>query len=125
RRGVGHLVVERRGDHALTPASADVPDSFSAASSTAPTMLWYPVQRQKLPSSPARTSCSVGCGFSASRLVATITMPGVQKPHCKPWFSRNACCTTPREPSSLTTPSAVVTARPLAWTARPVQDLTD
>ena len=46
--------------------------------STAFTMLWYPVQRQRLPSSPSRTSVSVGDGFSASSEVAAITMPGVQ-----------------------------------------------
>ncbi len=49
-----------------------------AAASTDSTMLWYPVQRHRLPSRPMRTSCSVGFGFSLSRLVAAITMPGVQ-----------------------------------------------
>ena len=51
---------------------------WPAAASTDSTMLWYPVQRHRLPSSPMRTSCSVGFGFSFSRLVAAITMPGVQ-----------------------------------------------
>ena len=38
----------------------------------------HPVQRQMLPSSPARTSASVGDGFSSSRPAIAITMPGVQ-----------------------------------------------
>ena len=54
-----------------------------------------------------------------------MTMPGVQNPHCRPWFSRNACWTALIVPSSATRPSAVVTERPLAWTASTVQDLTD
>ena len=36
---------------------------------------------------------SVGCGFSASRPTAAITMPGVQNPHCRPCSCRNASCT--------------------------------
>src|SRR4029077_17003051 len=87
RRGVGDLVVERGRDHALTSEEASAPDSLPAAASTARTMLWYPVQRQKLLPSTSRTCCSGGSGFSASRLVAAITMPGVQNPHCRPWFS--------------------------------------
>jgi hypothetical protein len=35
----------------------------------------------------------IGIGAVLSRAVAAITMPGVQKPHCRPWHSRNACCT--------------------------------
>ena len=41
---------------------------------------------------PSRTCCSVGFGISFSSDVAAITMPGVQNPHCRPWFSRNASC---------------------------------
>ena len=44
----------------------------------------HPVQRQRLPSSPSRTSRSVGSGLSASTPMAAITMPGVQNPHCRP-----------------------------------------
>ncbi len=40
-------------------------------------------------------------------------MPGVQNPHCRPWFSRNACWTRLIVPSSATRPSAVVTERSL------------
>ena len=28
----------------------------------------------------------------------------MQKPHCRPWHSRNACCTGPSEPSGLVEP---------------------
>ena len=38
-----------------------------AALSTALTMFWYPVQRQRLPSRPRRTSRSLGSGFCSSR----------------------------------------------------------
>ena len=61
-------VLERRRDHA--PARA--------AASTARTMLWYPVQRQRLPSSACRISLSDGFGCSASRDTVAITKPGVQ-----------------------------------------------
>ncbi len=53
-----------------------------------------------------------------------MIMPGVQYPHCRPWFSWNACwsgCI----PSSPAMPSIVVISRPSAWTASIVQDLTD
>ena len=32
----------------------------------------------------------------------------MQKPHCRPWHSANACCTGPSEPSALVSPSTVV-----------------
>ena len=60
------------------------------ASSTALTMLWYPVHRQRLPSRPLRTSSSVGLGLSARRPAAAMIMPGVQYPHCRPWSFQNA-----------------------------------
>ena len=41
-------------------------------------MLWYPVQRHRLPWMPSRISSSVGFGFSASRSTVAMTMPGVQ-----------------------------------------------
>ena len=42
--------------------------SCASTASTDRTMLWYPVQRHRLPSSPTRTSSSLGCG---SRPAAT------------------------------------------------------
>ena len=48
------------------------------------------MQRQRLPDSPIRTSSSVGFGFAASSAVAEISIPGVQKPHWTPPWSRNA-----------------------------------
>src|SRR5438309_1384012 len=52
-----------------------------------------------------------------------MIMPGVQKPHCRPCSSQNACC---RGCSvvPLARPSMVVIAAPSAWTAKMVQDLT-
>ena len=64
----GALVLEGGGDHA--PARA--------AACTASTMLWYPVQRQRLPSSAWRISSSEGFGFSARSETDAITKPGVQ-----------------------------------------------
>ena len=72
-----------------------------------------------------RTSRSVGWGFSSSRLVAAITMPGVQYPHCRPWFSMNACCIGCSVPSAAARPSIVVMSAPSAWTASTVQLFTD
>ena len=62
------LVLEGRRDHA--PALA--------AAWTARTMLWYPVQRQRLPSSACRISSSDGSGFSRRSETDAITNPGVQ-----------------------------------------------
>ena len=62
------LVVEGRGNH----------EPARAAAWTAWTMLWYPVQRQRLPSSPRRISSSDGFGFSSRSEIAAITNPGVQ-----------------------------------------------
>ena len=66
--GAGPLVLEGGGDH--VPALA--------AAWTARTMLWYPVQRQRLPSSPSRISSSVGFGFSFRSETVAMTNPGVQ-----------------------------------------------
>src|SRR5919107_445418 len=38
------------------------------------TMLWYPVQRQRLPSSASRTSFSLGSGWCFAKSSAFITM---------------------------------------------------
>jgi len=48
------------------------------AESTAFTMLWYPVHRQRLPSRPWRTWCSDGLGYSSTSETAAMTIPGVQ-----------------------------------------------
>src|SRR5205807_8224606 len=53
-----------------------------------------------------------------------MTIPGVQKPHCRPWCSwkdRWSGWSSPPEASA----SIVVTSRPSACTASSVQDLTD
>ena len=52
--------------------------STPAAVWTARTMLWYPVQRQRLPSSACRISSSVGFGVSSRRLTVAMMNPGVQ-----------------------------------------------
>ena len=41
----------------------------------------------------------------------------MQKPHCRPWHSANACCTGPSEPSALVSPSTVVISQSTAETA--------
>src|ERR1700682_4338445 len=87
------------------------------------TMLWYPVQRQRLPSSPTRISRSVGFGLRSSSCLAAMIIPGVQKPHCRPCSSQNACCRGCKV-VPLARPSMVVISAPSAWTAKMVQDLT-
>src|SRR5688572_7853808 len=52
-----------------------------------------------------------------------MIMPGVQKPHCRPWHSQKPCWTGWRDPFRAS-PSIVVTSRPSAWTASIVHDLT-
>src|SRR4051794_9383820 len=87
-------------------------------------MLWYPVQRHRLPSSPTLTSSSVGCGFSLRRSTDCMIIPGVQKPHWRPWHSRKASCTgcsSPFPPAVAASPSMVVTSCPSAWTASTLQ----
>src|SRR5512145_301380 len=44
-------------------------------------------------------------------------MPGVQKPHCRPWFSLNACCIGCSVPSGFATPSMVRMSAPSACIA--------
>ena len=53
-----------------------------------------------------------------------MTMPGVQNPHCSPWFSWNAACIGWSWPS-VASPSMVVTAEPSACAASTVHDFTD
>src|SRR6185312_16805741 len=57
--------------------------------------------------------------------IALITMPGVQKPHCSAWFSRNASCIGCSLSALSARPSMVVTLPPSTWTARKVHDLID
>src|SRR3954462_7623604 len=57
--------------------------------------------------------------------IALIPMPGVQKPHCSAWFSRNASCIGCSLSALSARPSIVVTLPPSTWTARIVQDLID
>src|SRR3954453_21854349 len=57
--------------------------------------------------------------------IALITMPGVQKPHCSAWFSRNASCIGCSFSALSARPSMVVTLPPSACTARMVHDLID
>ena len=53
-----------------------------------------------------------------------VRKPGVQKPHCRPWQSANACCTGDRVPSGSVSPSTVVISAPSALTASSRQDRT-
>src|SRR5216684_1125654 len=55
---------------------------------------------------------------------AVMIMPGVQKPHCRPWCSRNASCIGCSGAPSGARPSMVLTSCPSAMTASVVQDLT-
>ena len=52
-------------------------------------------------------------------------MPGVQKPHCRPWWVWKAACTTESEPSGLAMPSMVRTSAPSTSRAKTLQDFTD
>src|SRR6516225_2802116 len=54
---------------------------------------------------------------------AVMIMPGVQKPHCRPWFSRNASCIGCNGPSWAASPSMVSTLAPSSCSAKTVQDL--
>ncbi len=53
-----------------------------------------------------------------------MTMPGVQKPHCRPWHSLNAFCIGCMVPSALARPSMVVTSVPATWASSTLHDLT-
>src|SRR5215469_10443716 len=55
---------------------------------------------------------------------AVMIMPGVQKPHCRPWCSRKASCIGCSGAPSGASPSMVFTSWPSAITASVVQDLT-
>src|SRR5262249_24162170 len=75
------------------------------------------------PESAQRISSSVGFGFSFRNAVAVSIIPGVQKPHCRPCSSWNACWIGCR-PSAVCSPSTVVTSCPPACTAKTVHDFT-
>src|SRR5439155_21486701 len=53
----------------------------------------------------------------------TASMPGVQKPHCRPCFSVKPSCTGWSLPPC-SSPSTVVILEPSAWTASTVHDFT-
>ena len=63
-------------------------------------MFLYPVQRQIAPEIAVRISSSLGSGFSSSSARAVISIPGVQKPHCRAWSSWKPICTGSRRPST-------------------------
>src|SRR4029079_19040334 len=94
---------------------------LSAASFTASTMCWYPVQRQRLPERAWRISASVGSGFSSRNGTRVIRKPGVQKPHGRPWHSQKACCRGWSSPDEGASPSTVLRAWPSACTASRMQ----
>ena len=50
-----------------------------------------------------------------------MIIPGVQKPHCRPWCSRNASCIGCRVPSGAATPSIVMSCAPSACMASRLQ----
>src|SRR5689334_17205048 len=62
------------------------------ASYTASTIGMYPVQRQRLPESTSRMRALSASGSSLRSACAVVSMPGVQKPHCKAWCLRKAAC---------------------------------
>src|SRR3954468_8492585 len=92
-----------------------------AAASAASNTLGYVPQRQVLPATAWRTSSSLGLGLCRSSAWHDITMPGVQKPHCR------ASCATKAAWSGaswgpLERPSMVVTGRPTASMAKVMHD---
>src|SRR5215471_14188388 len=56
--------------------------------------------------------------------IAVMIMPGVQKPHCSPWCSRNASCIGCSGAPSAASPSIVLTSCPSAMTMSVVHDFT-
>src|SRR4051812_1501323 len=86
-------------------------------------MFLYPVQRQIAPEIAVRISWSLGSGFSSSRACAVISIPGVQKPHCRAWRSWKPCCTGSRRPPC-SSDSTVRISCPSHIAARIVHDFT-
>src|SRR4051812_45361255 len=68
-------------------------------------------------------SCSLEFLLRSSSALVVISMPGVQKPHCRPCFSVKPSCTGCSLPAC-SSPSTVVILQPSAWTASTVHDLT-
>ena len=56
--------------------------------------------------------------------MTVVMKPGVQKPHCRAWQSRNACCTGPSRRRGARQPSTVVIAAPSRLTANSRQERT-
>ena len=52
-----------------------------------------------------------------------MIIPGVQKPHCRPWHSLNAACMGCSVPSACASPSMVVTSAPCICATSTLQDL--
>src|SRR5688572_1667849 len=64
-----------------------------------------------------RTSRSVGSGLSRRNSSNVVSIPGVQKPHCRPWLSRNASCKGCSLSGDGAMPSTVRISWPSACTA--------
>src|SRR6478752_2545014 len=71
----------------------------------------------------SRIVSSDGSGSRSSRARAVINIPGVQKPHCRPWHCMKPSWTGSSLPST-SRPSTVRTACPEAIAASIVQDFT-
>src|SRR3954453_17720561 len=79
-------------------------------------------------SSPSSSEISADGSRASNAAAIVVRKPGVQKPHCSAWHSRNASCTgcstCPPRPSSRASPSTVVTPWPSPWTASIRQERT-
>ena len=87
----------------------------------------YRLDDRLVPGAPAevaaerrRIAAGSGSGSRASRSTAVRIIPGVQKPHCRPWCSTKACWSG-WSSSSAPRPSIVVTSDSAAWSASTVQ----
>ena len=61
-----------------------LPELFSHCDITESTIPVYPVYLQRFPDIHSFTSSLVGDGLTLKSSIAVKTIPGVQKPHCKP-----------------------------------------
>jgi hypothetical protein len=61
---------------------------------------------------PSRIWASLAPGWRLHKSSALITMPGVQKPHCRPWQALKAACIGCMAVPFCARPSMVVTLRP-------------
>src|SRR5213592_1386834 len=73
---------------------------------------------------PGMVMSAIDLGKFFTRSIALMTMPGVQKPHCRPWCWRNASCIGCRVPSALAMPSIVTRSAPSACIASMLHDFT-